>query len=250
MAMTLKELRTPTFGCVDEVVFVNTGMEFPPLYGMRDKLIREELIPRGVRYTEIQFPISFVEMMTSMPVYHKDGTVGYGMGFCNTCGVRWGTNEKLRLMKEHIRNNYPKGDLVRELIGIAYDEADRCEKDNPHKAYPLVSNYQMTEAECLRYCYANGYDYSYTGPSMEKRYLYDDVVRASCICCGAKRLSELKAIYRYMPKLWDRLRGLQMAVGLDKPMKSNYKLNVFQLEERFKREIEIEDGQTTIFDFL
>ena len=45
-------------------------------------------------------------------------------------------------------------------------------------------------------------------------------------------------MYMYLPDYWKRLRGLQSRI--DTPMKGEGK-SVFDLEERFKREIETEN---------
>lgn len=42
-------------------------------------------------------------------------------------------------------------------------------------------------------------------------------------------------MYMYLPDYWQKLRGLQDRI--DEPMKGNGK-SVFELEERFKKEIE------------
>ena len=46
----------------------------------------------------------------------------------------------------------------------------------------------------------------------------------------------------YLPEYWQRLRGLQSRI--DSPMKGVDK-SVFQLEERFKREIEQEEVKSS-----
>ena len=72
--------------------------------------------------------------------------------------------------------------------------------------------------------------------------LYSVLNRVSCWCCQNKNLQELKNIYVYLPEYWQRLRGLQSRI--DSPMKGVGK-SVFQLGERFKREIEQEQGKCT-----
>lgn len=72
--------------------------------------------------------------------------------------------------------------------------------------------------------------------------LYDILDRVSCWCYQNKNLKELKNIYMYLPEYWQRLRGLQSRI--DSPMKGVGK-SVFQLEERFKKEIM---GDTSLKD--
>ena len=105
-------------------------------------------------------------------------------------------------------------------------------KDDIHKIYPLVE-WEMTESNCLQYCYEHGYSWNENGVE-----LYDVLDRVSCWCCRNKNLKELKNIYIYLPEYWQRLRGLQSRI--DSPMKGEGK-SVFELEERFKNEL----GETT-----
>ncbi len=117
-----------------------------------------------------------------------------------------------------------------EYVGIAADEPERV-RDDEHKIYPLVE-WDMTELECLQYCYDHGFNWDENGVE-----LYSVLNRVSCWCCRNKNLKELKNIYMYLPEYWQRLRGLQSRI--ESPMKGVGK-SVFQLEERFKREIEKE----------
>ncbi|MDO4562198.1 MAG: hypothetical protein Q4C12_00030 [Clostridia bacterium] len=63
--------------------------------------------------------------------------------------------------------------------------------------------------------------------------LYDILDRVSCWCCSNKNLRELKNIYKFLPDYWEKLKMLQSKT--DRPMKSSG--TVFELEERFKKEI-------------
>lgn len=148
-----------------------------------------------------------------------------------------GTSGKLSAIRNHYKEYYP-GEEIIEYVGIAVDEPGRV-KDNYRndivKAYPLV-DWGMTENDCLTYCYKCGWKWDENGIE-----LYSVLDRVSCWCCQNKNLRELKNIYIYLPEYWQRLRGLQSRI--DSPMKGVGK-SVFQLEERFKREIENEkDGK-------
>lgn len=93
----------------------------------------------------------------------------------------------------------------------------------------------MTERDCLEYCYSQGYDWD------ENRVeLYSILDRVSCWCCRNKNLKELKGIYQYLPDYWQKLRSIQSR--LPEPMKGEGK-SVFDLEERFKREVDFEECQ-------
>lgn len=70
--------------------------------------------------------------------------------------------------------------------------------------------------------------------------LYEILDRVSCWCCQNSNLKELKNMYLYLPKYWRMLKGLQSRI--DTPMKGEGK-SVFQLEERFKKEVDKKGGE-------
>lgn len=88
----------------------------------------------------------------------------------------------------------------------------------------------MTENDCLQYCYDHNIRWDEDGIE-----LYSVLDRVSCWCCRNKNLKELKNMYLYLPKYWKLLKGLQSKI--DSPMKGDGK-SIFELEERFKKEIE------------
>ena len=145
-----------------------------------------------------------------------------------------GTSGKLSAITNHYKDYYPNEEIT-EYVGIAADEPKRInnnQKVGVTKNYPLV-DWQMNEKDCLTYCYEHGWNWDENGVE-----LYSVLDRVSCWCCQNKNLKELKNIYIYLSEYWQRLRGLQSRI--DSPMKGEGK-SVFQLEERFKREIKKED---------
>lgn len=147
-----------------------------------------------------------------------------------------GTSGKLSAIRNHYKEYYP-GEEIIEYVGIAVDEPERI-NNNPRgniiKKYPLV-DWNMTEEDCLTYCYNRGWNWEENGVE-----LYDILDRVSCYICQNKNLKELKNIYRYLPEYWQRLRGFQSRI--DTPFKGKGK-SIFDLEERFKKEIEEEGGE-------
>ena len=212
---------------LDEVIFFDTGMEFESIYHNRDR-VKSLLDDKKIKYTELKNKSSFLFDMFIRPVKYRDQTKGkyhYGYDWCGG-NCRWGTSNKIKIIQEYYKTNYPSTQIF-EYVGIAYDEQDRM-KDNIHKIYPLVE-WQMTEKDCLQYCYDNGYDWNEDGVE-----LYSLLDRVSCWCCSNKNLKELKNIYLYLPKYWERLKGMQSRIS--RPMKGKNK-SIFDLEERFKNEI-------------
>lgn len=221
---------------LDEVIFFDTGMEFDSIYRNRDKM-RTLLQERNVKYTELSSNNHFLYDMFVRPVKYrnpesKSYPYHYGYGWCGQRGIRWGTSGKLSSIRKHYSENYPDCKII-EYIGIAVDEPGRIShyqrNDYIEKHYPLVE-WGMTEKKCLQYCYDNGWNWQEN--SVE---LYDILDRVSCWCCQNKNLKELKNIYMYLPDYWQRLRGIQSKI--ETPMKGVGK-SVFDLEERFKKEME------------
>ena len=203
---------------LDEVVFYDTGMEFEAIYNIRDK-VKKMLEEKNIKYVELKPNYNFEYKMFEKPVKHRNGTVGKGYSWCGGY-CRWGTTDKLKAIEKYTQGNY-------EYIGIASDEVKRIEKERkPNKLMPLVE-WNMTEADCLAYCYNKGYNWLEGDID-----LYSILARVSCWCCANKNLKELKNYYLYLPKYWDRLKNLQKKT--DRKMKGKY--SVFDLDERFRKE--------------
>jgi 3'-phosphoadenosine 5'-phosphosulfate sulfotransferase (PAPS reductase)/FAD synthetase len=229
---------------LDEVVFYDTGKEFEAIYRLRDK-IQAMLFSKGIKYAELKPEMSFDYKMFDKPVC-KRGTKEvhkHGYSWCGgTC--RWGTTDKLASI-----DRYCNGAI--DYVGIAADETKRLEKERkPNKRFPLAENWSMSEVDCLNYCYQSGVNWNeYTDsiyPDVPKQIdLYQILDRVSCWCCRNKNLKELKAIYYYFTNsYWRELRDIQKR--LKEPMKQSG--DIFELEERFKREIESE--QNNLFSLL
>lgn len=199
---------------IDEVIFYDTGMEFEAIYNNLRK------IKKIIDVTVLRPNIQFLEKMLYKPV---DNGEHYGYDWCGG-STRWGTSDKTRSIKKYLKEKYGE-EKIFEYVGIAADEQNRI-KDNSNKLYPLVE-WGMTENDCLNYCYNHGYDWEEDGIE-----LYSVLDRVSCWCCANKNLKELKNIYIYMPRYWNRLKGLQSRIK--RPFKKNY--SIFQLESKFKAE--------------
>ena len=233
MVLRILEEKLP----LDEVIFFDTGMEFDSIYHNRDRMKRL-LAERKILFSELSSKNHFLFDMFVRPVKYrnpetKQYPIHYGYEWCGGRGIRWGTSGKLSAIMNHYKEYYQNEEIT-EYIGIAADEPERINdnyKKGIIKVYPLV-DWRMTENDCLTYCYDHGWDWNENGVE-----LYSVLDRVSCWCCQNKNLRELKNIYMYLPEYWQRLRGLQSRI--DTPMKGIGK-SVFQLEERFKKEIENE----------
>ena len=111
---------------IDEIIFCDTGKEFPEMY---------EHIEKVEKY--INIPI------TKLKGYSWPGTK-----------IRWCTTKlKTQMIEQYLRKY--KGEEIIHYIGIALDEPKRI-KD---KKYPLV-DFKVTEKECLEYCYSKGFNWN------------------------------------------------------------------------------------------
>ena len=185
MILKLLELKYP----IDEVVFVDTGMEFQAIYDIEAR-VKELLKQTNIKYTKLELPKPFEYYMFEH--VKKNGGIGYSW-----CGgvCRWGTTLKLQVLNKHCKNAI-------HLVGIALDEPHRI-KDEPNKIYPLV-DLKMTEKDCLEYCYSKGFYWEENGVK-----LYDILDRVSCWCCANKNLKELENYQKYLPQYWNKILELQ-----------------------------------------
>lgn len=211
---------------IDEVVFFDTGWEFPQMYEhiARIKRVVEDA---GITFTTLHPSQSFDYLMFDKPI--KNGHHN-GYSWCGYKGCRWGTTFKTSTIDNHFKN---EPDHI-QCVGIAVDEVERLSKKRSiNMRYPLAE-YGITEAECLQGCYEAGYDWGG---------LYEQLDRVSCKFCGLKNLKELRNIHDNMPDVWSELRDYQKRT--DKPYKGDGK-SVFDLEKRFALEKEFEsEGRST-----
>ena len=225
MVLKLLEENMP----LDEVIFYDTGMEFQCIYRVRD-MILPMLEERNIKYVEIKPDNNFLfDMLVRPKVKRKTKEIAYGNEWCGKC--RWQT-----FVKQKKCNQYTGTDNI-VYVGIAYDEPKRLANLDSYKRAPL-SDLKMTEKDCLEYCRKHGIYWNEDGVE-----LYDILDRVSCWMCQNKNLKELKNMYLYLPKYWLMLKGLQSRI--DEPFKGEGK-SIFDLEKRFKREIEEESKNIEI----
>lgn len=204
---------------LNEVVFYDTGMEFKCIYDIRDKVV-PMLLENNIKYTELKPKEPFEYTMFEKPVTKRDGSTSKGYSWCGG-RCRWGTTEKLKAIEKYCKGHY-------EYVGIAVDEPNRLNKERKgNKVFPLAE-LNMTEKDCLEYCYSKGFNWLEDGIE-----LYSILDRVSCWCCCNKNLKELRNYYKYLPEYWSKLKELQSKT--DRPMKYN-KYTVFDLEEKFKQD--------------
>ena len=214
---------------VDEVVFCDTGMEFPGMYKHIDQV--EKRIERKIKRLT---PEKSFHYYMFEHVKQKGKNMGHkGYGWPTAMG-RWCTDRlKVRPTKRYLKGN--KNVVL--CLGIAADEAERTatktkEAVNSEKvAYPLVE-WGMTEKECLEYCYREGFDWNG---------LYEQFNRVSCWCCPLQPRSSFKALRTYHPDLWNEL------IEMDK-LSSN-SIKSYTTLAKIEKQIQAEERQISIFQF-
>lgn len=209
---------------IDEIIFCDTGMEFPEMY---------EHIAEVGRIVDMEITIlkadkSFEYMM--LEHQKRNGKIGYAWpDFRN----RWCTSYLKKDVVRRYLDKY-KNFKVIEYHGIATDESHRANKNKEKNVkYPLIE-WNMTEKDCLEYCYSKGLNWNG---------LYKQFKRVSCWCCPLQSLKELKSLYKYHNELWEKLKEL------DRKSWNKFRLDysLDQLEDRFKKEIWLEENQLCMF---
>lgn len=209
---------------IDEVIFFDTGWEFPQMSEHVNKIERL-LNDTNIHLTRLHPEKPFDYWMFD----HKKRNGEKGFSWCGLNNCRWGTYLKTSAIKKYLSK---QGDYVM-CVGIASDETHRIDRNqNAKHRLPLVE-WGITEAECLQGCYSLGYDWGG---------LYEQLDRVSCKFCSMKNLKELRNIYFNIPSVWKELREYQTKT--DMPYKGKGK-SVFDLEVRFELEKEfIQQGKS------
>ena len=219
---------------LDEIVFFDTGWEFPQMIEHVDKF--EQYIGRPI--TRLKPHIDFRHWMLHREIIARKGPLKgkvhrIGNGW-PSMSRRWCTSKKVQTIERNIQK-----DAVR-YIGIAADEAKRQGSYNQKKyntQYPLIK-WDMSENDCLYYCYDRGFDWGG---------LYTHFQRVSCFCCPLQRLGELRKLRHRFPELWAKM--LAWEDEMERPLRGfkDY-ATVHDLDARFAQEDKAEAMQSTLED--
>lgn len=235
---------------IDEVITADTGLEFPAMYdhiARVDKVIQSH----GIKHTTLKASESFEDIMLNREFTSEKWGTHNGAGW-PTMRVRWCTAMlKTRLIDAHFKDLESKYNVIR-CIGMAADETKRLEREynqNPNHRHPLVE-WGWTEADCLAYCYRNGYHWSI---GERESGLYDQFKRVSCWCCPLQQIGELRVLWTLYPELWQQLEKWDDAVltkqgHCQTEFKRGY--TVRDLANRFSHEAYIERCQTRLEAYI
>lgn len=222
MILTILEHNLP----LDEVVYCEvmfdecTSGEYP----LHADFIHNQAIPilenvYGLKVRVLRDSRTYKEMCTSLRV--KGKYVGTPVGFPMRLGP-WCNNLKMRPIKAY---NKEQTEPVHEYVGIAVDEPERLARLTHNKSSPLA-DYGITEEMAVEMCR----QHHLLSP------IYQTQARNGCWFCHNARIGELRDLYRQYPELWAELREIQAISRVT--FKQDY--TVFDLEERFKKELEKE----------
>lgn len=221
MLLMMLEKKMP----VDLVIFCDTGLEFPEMYEHLDLLEKNT----GVDITRLKAEHTFEYLFSQAEIKRRDinkfrekfGAEYKGYGWPGP-RLRWCTSRLKDMPREKFLGSLKKKYNVIEYIGIAADEEYRLERKNnqqAHHIHPLV-DWNITENECLRYCYEHGYTWGG---------LYEKFNRVSCWCCPLQPLSELRILWSCYPKLWEQLKQWEQITWRN--FRADYSID--ELEHRF-----------------
>lgn len=202
---------------IDEIIFLDTGMEFPAMYQHIKQV--ERFIDRSITILRAEKSFEYMMLEYEKQRGKNKGQKGYSWpDFRN----RWCTSYlKKQVIKKYLKK-YKDYEIV-EFHGIAVDEVKRLEKNNEKSVrYPLAE-WNITEKEALEYCYNMGFNWDG---------LYNNFDRVSCWCCPLKNLKELKTLYLKYPVLWDKLKEWEQKTY--RKFRSDY--DILDLEYKFKKE--------------
>ena len=173
---------------VDDIIFCDTGVEFPELYKHISDVERYIGRPITRLKDEHDFWWWFGEYM---PMKGRNAGLSCGYGW-SSMKNRWCTDRlKLRPIRRYFRNHY-HGETVVEYVGIAFDEPKRYKPTETTKM-PLY-DWGVTEKQALEYCYAKGFDFGG---------LYNKFDRLGCYCCPLQRKKAWLTLYRDYSELWN-----------------------------------------------
>ena len=154
---------------VDEIIFCDTGMEFPELYRHIEKV--KEYIDRPITVLKPEHNFEYYLSEIVIQKGANAGKCGYGWP---RLWHRWCT----RAFKERLTRNYLKEKYAHEeyklFIGIAADEPLRHYRELPKNVEHPLFDWNITEADALRYCQSKGFDFGG---------LYERFRRLGCWCC-------------------------------------------------------------------
>jgi 3'-phosphoadenosine 5'-phosphosulfate sulfotransferase (PAPS reductase)/FAD synthetase len=194
---------------IDEIVFADTGFEYPELYEYIKKI--EEIIGRKITILNSDQKLWdkwFYGKVTRGQ--YKDKQRGFPF-VVNPC---WYMRESKLIP---LTNKQKEFDSI--CVGIAYDEQNRVGKDKRIR-YPLIE-WKWTEQDCVNYLNKKGL----LNP------LYLNVARLGCWHCPYQNKSCLYVLWKNYSDLWTKLKKYEA----DSPHGFKPNLKLIDLEKEFEK---------------
>lgn len=224
---------------LDYILFCDTGAEFPEMYEHIDKVEKYISEKYGKHITVLKSDEGDFEKVLFQHKRVKEKNTDLPGHMWPSFRARWCTKIlKVIPVKKFMRMHGLTKANTKQYIGIAADEPKRVHDD----IYPLFE-WGITERQALQYCYDHGF---YWGG------LYEYSDRLSCWLCPLQSIASLKSLYIHHRKLWEKLKKMDDQV-IANGHKWRYRqfhegaLTLTQWEERFKREIEYEKREMSLF---
>ena len=176
---------------LDEVIFCDTGHEFPIMY---------EYILKVKEYWESKYDITITllnfgkgkeiwDKWAETP-YTRGQYKGKKRGFPFHLGMSWCTREvKVKPLKKYLKEKYKDSEII-EYVGIAYNEPNRIRETG--ELYPLYDEWKITEDEIAIRLVEMGLH----NP------LYNHFHRTGCFNCPKQSLSSLYKLWKHYPEQW------------------------------------------------
>lgn len=213
---------------VDEIIFCDTGMEFPQMYEHIAEVEKNISEKYGKHITTIKPKKSYEYYMYEQRKTRGKWVMNPGYGWAMPKN-RWCT----RLLKQEPTRQYKGKDCI-EYIGIAADEPKRHVNIPANCRHPLF-DWGITEKMALSFCKRQGYTWGG---------LYDKFDRVSCWCCPLQSLKSLRILYHNFPELWFKLKKMdEKALN---QFRADY--SVQDLENKFKQEDYLKKISIPLFD--
>lgn len=224
---------------VEDIVFFDTGWEFPEMYEHLEKLEAftglkitrlHARLPGGVETDKSPFDWLFSEV----PVVKRGSREIHKTGYWwPNVRLRWCTGRKRDALNAHhlaLTHRQNVTSPLRQCIGFAADEWHRLDGSAKRNSayciqrYPLME-WGVTEKDALAYCYKRGFNWGG---------LYRFFSRVSCFCCPLKALDDFRTLRRHFPDLWQRM--LVMESWLPENKRRFKDSSVSALDARFAAE--------------
>ena len=194
---------------LDEVLFIDTGMEFPAMY-QHIKRVREYVRDHDVWFTELKAEKSFGWYFSEKPVENSKNHGSY-MGYSwPSMRMRWCTKHlKTEVSDKYLKRLSERYGSVILCTGLAADEQKRIQRPGNSKNRHPLAEWGWTEAMCLGYCYGKGF--TWYDPSVGKG-LYEIFSRTSCWICPLGTIDNFRQLRRYYPELWAKIGEMETRI--------------------------------------